>query len=390
MDSNSGQMVGWQIQKFSTWRSAVFGALVVVSWSTASWGQEMTAEKLLQANRKTWASIRTFEANIEARMKWVNDGVAQSGDGMVVQTFWARGDAFERFSTNNPTTQDRDDRVIRQGEESILTRYKDQESWSKVQPATKSGLRDRTPPLLRELPPIFAEKVDGLNIIFAEWKLSVRGPVPEGKEKMWIVHAINPHPKRDERGTLLEIEISFNASRGCLIQRMDGTMLQWKSGASENDPLVSVHCVCEVTRFRSLGEGVDFPEQFKLELLPPEPVAADRPKSEFCLSFTLTKLAVNSPLSEAARNFRFPQDTIVTIYGQRKDHPRYALWGPNNVPVRNFANSFELNCFQAEKEGRSYASELVTNLLVGIFVEPISRIYDHVDRAASRTSASLQ
>lgn len=256
MDSKSGQLVGRQIQKLSAWGSALLCALVCVGWSTVSWGQEMTAEKLLQANRRTWASIRTFEASIEARMKWVNDGVAQSGDGTVVQTFWARGDAFERFWTNNPTTQDRDDRVIRQGEEFILTRYKDQESRSKVQPATKSGLRDRTPPLLRELHPIFAEKVDNLEEIFATWKLSVRGPVLAMKEQLWIVRAVNPNPKRDERGTLLEIEITFNASRGWLIQKMDGTMLQWKSGASEKDPLVSVRSVCEVSRFRNLGQGI--------------------------------------------------------------------------------------------------------------------------------------
>lgn len=45
---------------------------------------------------------------------------------------------------------------------------------------------------------------------------------------------------------------------------------------------------------------------------------------------------------------------VVTIHGPAETKPKYAVWGADNRPAREFASQFELKRYRAVQEGKSF------------------------------------
>lgn len=360
-------------------RKTLLCGLLILCWSTPSWAQEMTPAQLLKANDKTWQSYRTIELELQSTTKYVTEGEDWSPIVSELQIYWATGDGVERYTSTRSNIGESTDQLIAQGEESLVILSNTYPSSSLKRPAGPRSYKDHFRSLLGgqflNMP-----GVGTLQDVFAKWKLTKRGPIAAGNERLWVVKAVNPQFDPNQVGSVLEIEVTFNQTRGCLIQR-----LEHKDMALGFPKLETVlgprHHVFEVQKFRDVGKGLHFPEQVVCSVVPDKAAPAGAPANECSVQYTATKLAVNRPLSAAARDFRVPENMVVTIHGAKGVAPRFAVWGADNRPAREFANEFELSRYLARKEGRSFAAEVakrVANKLLRVTYPWLMEIADGV------------
>ena len=78
----------------------------------------------------------------------------------------------------------------------------------------------------------------------------------------------------------------------------------------------------EVTKYRNLGNGVYFPEEWEMPA-PEDRVGVSR----------VTDLVVNGQMPDDAFDFRFPENAIVRHLNEKEI--RVSLWGPDNKPLRD-------------------------------------------------------
>jgi tetratricopeptide (TPR) repeat protein len=374
---------------FFIWSSVLFAGESPSSTSPET-DRVPTLAEIAKANDAAWAKIQSVEMVFEQTLSLVNDGKKEQ-ELVSTDLIWSQNGRRERLTGCFRTFVCGSDK---QGRPQITIRiqYRDHfidgdSEWrfiddepinrnreipvcdrprglhASISPKTSLGLPD-SPPLLKniwhgepsESPAMLSEIIASWKVSMKEWH-QVKGRY--GFDKMWLLHAEYPSKGKDDPKAGSFMDIYVNADKGYLIQEI----LHFRNNDATNAKTkerVGVYYEDEVTEFQDCGNGVFFPKTVQRRLLGSAEHLDDR--DGYWIIFTATKLSVNSPLSDDAFDFRFPENMVVHQTMPDKS-TKVIIWGADNKPAREFASESEYAQFaeQAERERVRKVVELKRN-----------------------------